>query len=62
VHRPTRLRRGGEPSNGNCGKQTEDMFCLHERFDGAFMRFFNDLKKWKIAGFESVSEQGMENE
>jgi hypothetical protein len=38
------------------------MFCLHERFDGAFMRFFNDLKKWQVAGFESVREQGMENE
>jgi hypothetical protein len=62
VHRPTRLRRGGEPSNGNCGKQTEDMFCLHERFDDVFMRFFNELKKRKVAEFESVSEQGMENE
>lgn len=62
VHRPTRLRRGGEPSNGNCANQTEDMFCLHERFDGVFMGFFNEFRKRKVAGFESVSEQGMENE
>jgi len=45
VHRPTRLRRGGEPSNGNCANQTEDMFCLHTRFDGVFMGFFNGLEK-----------------
>ena len=62
VQRPTRLRRGGEPSDGNCGNQTEDMFFLHERFDEVFMGFFNELKKRKVAEFESVSEQGKENE
>jgi hypothetical protein len=41
VQRPTRLRRGGEPSESNCGNQTEDIFCLHERFDGVFRWFFN---------------------
>ncbi len=43
VHRPTRLRRGGEPSNGNHCHQTEEMFCLHERFDYWFKSFFNEL-------------------
>jgi hypothetical protein len=62
VQRPTRLRRGGEPSESNCGNQTEDIFCLHERFDEVFMRFFNGLKKWKVAGFESVNEKEDENE
>jgi hypothetical protein len=62
VQRPTRLRRGGEPSESNCGDQTEDIFCLHERFDGVVMEFFIRLKMLKTTVCESVSEQGSENE
>lgn len=40
AQRPTRLRRGGEPSSGNHCYQTEEMFCLHERFDCLFKGFF----------------------
>ena len=60
--RPTRLRRGGEPSDRNHCYQTEEMFCSHARFDGVFRGFFNGLKKWKVAGLESVSEKEFENE
>lgn len=50
VQRPTRLRRGGEPSNSNRCDQTEEIFCLHERFDGTFKEFFSGQNKWKVAG------------
>jgi len=41
VHGPTRLRRGGEPGECNCGNKTEHIFCRHERFDGVFSGLFN---------------------
>ena len=62
VQRPTRLRRGGEPSECNCGNQTEEMLCLHDRFDEVFMRFFKRLIELQIIGFESVKENELENE
>ena len=62
VQRPTRLRRGGEPSDGNRGNQTEEMFCLHERFDEVFRGFFNGQKQWDASGFKSVSEKVSKNE
>ncbi len=37
VQRPTRLCRSGEPSDRNHCYQTEEMICLHERFDEVFM-------------------------
>jgi hypothetical protein len=49
AHRPTRLRRGGEPSDRNHCYQTEEMFCSHARFDGVFMGFFKGLKMLQIA-------------
>ena len=42
VHRPTRLSRGGEPSDGNYSNQTEQMFCFHARFDGGPARVFEN--------------------
>jgi len=54
VQRPTRLRRGGEPSDGNRGNQTEEMFCLHERFDEGFKGFFNVQKQLDISDIDSV--------
>lgn len=62
AHRPTRLRRGGEPSDRNHCYQTEEMFCSHARFDGVFRRFFKGSKKRHSTGLESVSEQRMDNE
>ena len=62
AHRPTRLRRGGEPSDRNHCYQTEEMFCSHARFDGVFRAFFNGLKMWQVAGFKMVSEKNVENE
>lgn len=62
ANRPTRLRRGGEPGNGNHCYQTEEMFCLHERFDGVFSGFFNGRKKWNMVECELVSDQRGENE
>lgn len=60
--RPTRLRRGGEPSDRNHCYQTEEMFCSHARFDGVFRRFFNGQKRWQVSGFKMVSEKKIENE
>ena len=62
AHRPTRLRRGGEPSDRNHCYQTEEMFCSHARFDGVFRRFFNELKQGQIAVFKSVRDKEVENE
>ena len=62
VQRPTRVRRGGEPSQSDSGNQTEDIFCLHKRFDDLFILFFSGQKGWKVAGCKSVSEKEAENE
>ena len=49
-HRPSRLRRGGEPSNRKHGHQSKDIFYLHERFDGVFLGFFKSWKMLHTAG------------
>ena len=41
VHRPARLRRGGEAGYGNHSNQTEQCFCFHERFDGRLRELFS---------------------
>jgi len=62
THRPTRLRRGGEPSDRNHCYQTEEMFCSHARFDGVFRRFFKGIRNLQMTVVEEVSYQQMENE
>ena len=57
AHRPTRLRRGGEPSESNHCNQTEEMFCFHARFDGLFPGFFRESKILQTAVGQSVIEE-----
>jgi hypothetical protein len=61
-HRPTRLRRGGEPSQSNHCDQTEKRFCFHARFDGAFNGVFSGWKNRDVFWREPVTEKVRENE
>ena len=44
AHRPTRLRRGGEPSYCDHCCQTDEMICFHARFDGQVWGLFRRLE------------------
>ena len=62
IQRPTRLRRGGAPENGNHCDQTEERFCFHERFDGPFTGFFSRMEKREVSRDEAVRAKGRGNE
>ena len=62
VQRPTRLRRGGAPEDGNHCDQTEERFCFHKRFDGPFTGFFSRMEKREVSRDETVRAKGRENE
>lgn len=62
AHGPTRLRRGGEPSDCEDRNQTEETFCFHERFDGGFNGVFSGRNRRDVFQFEAVTAKGRENE
>jgi hypothetical protein len=62
AHGPTRLRRGGEPSDCNDGNQTKERFCFHARFDGGFSGVFSGQKSRDVFRCEAVREKGSKNE
>ena len=62
AHGPTRLRRGGEPSDCDDGNQTEERFCFHERFDGGFNGVFSRQNRRDVFRYEAVRTKGSENE
>ena len=62
AHGPTRLRRGGEPSDCDDGNQTEERFCFHERFDGGFNGVFSRQNSRDVFRYEAVRTKGSENE
>ena len=62
AHGPTRLRRGGEPSDCGDRNQTEDRFHFHARFDGEFTERFRGRKRRDVFRFKAVREKGSKNE
>ena len=62
AHGPTRLRRGGEPSDCDDRNQTKERFHFHEQFDGGFNGVFSNRKRRDVFRCEAVTTKGSENE
>ena len=62
AHRPTRLRRGGEPSYCDHCCQTDQMICFHARFDGRLWGLFRGFKMLQVPVGKSFIEKVLKNE